>query len=58
MGGAQAHGQHNKAHKTGHHAPKGQRHKQREAKGALRCMWFCCWSRGVERGTVGVSRRR
>jgi hypothetical protein len=36
MGGATAHGQHNKSHKTGKHAPKGQRHKQREAKGAPR----------------------
>ena len=27
--------QHNKGHKTGKHAPKGQRHKQREAKAAL-----------------------
>jgi hypothetical protein len=36
MGGTTTHGQHNKGHKTGKHAPKGQRHKQREAKGAPR----------------------
>jgi hypothetical protein len=34
MGGSTPHGQHNKAHKTGKHQAKGQRHKQREAKGA------------------------
>lgn len=35
MGGnTKAHGQHNKAHKVGRHAAKGQRHKQREVKGA------------------------
>ena len=34
MTGSKAHGQHNKGHKTGKHAPKGQRHKQKEAKGA------------------------
>lgn len=31
---AKASSQHNKSHKTGKHAPKGQRHKQRESKGA------------------------
>jgi hypothetical protein len=35
-GGVKAHGQHNKAHKTGRHQAKGQRHKQREAKGACK----------------------
>ena len=34
MGGSTPHGQHNKSHKTGKHQAKGQRHKQREAKGA------------------------
>jgi hypothetical protein len=34
MGGSTPHGQHNKAHKTGKHQAKGQRHKQREAKGS------------------------
>ena len=33
MGGSTPHGQHNKSHKTGKHQAKGQRHKQREAKG-------------------------
>ena len=36
MGGSTPHGQHNKSHKTGKHQAKGQRHKQREAKGELR----------------------
>ena len=33
MTGTTSHGQHNKGHKTGKHAPKGQRYKQKEAKG-------------------------